>query len=166
MLDGTLSITSRSTAVDLRRRKSEVAVPDEPPSRVPRFSRNSWKGKPGAGAGGRDSRETRSRGFPQSHVTSNLDLGIQTADYGQGGGGACRNLEPGSNSFVLKILTSKPLGLKILQTNFANPAPVKIFKGGGGGGYPRKPALFPKRTRRKALIRTRSAKLFSAGFVT
>ena len=41
-------------------------------------------------------------------------------------------------SFKVKILTSNPYALKILQTIFANPAPVKAFSGGGGrGGTPR-----------------------------
>jgi hypothetical protein len=39
-------------------------------------------------------------------------------------------------SFVLNILTSKPLGLKILQSNFAKPAPVAAFeRGREGEGY-------------------------------
>ncbi|SPE22597.1 hypothetical protein SBA2_1000004 [Acidobacteriia bacterium SbA2] len=86
----------------------------------------------------------RALGFPQPNVTSNLDPRIQRADHGQGGGGARRNREPGSNSFVLKILTSKPLGLKILQTIFANPAPVAAFRGVGGGGVPLETRGFPK----------------------
>jgi hypothetical protein len=32
-------------------------------------------------------------------------------------------------------MTSNPLALKILQTIFANPAPVAAFKGWGEGGY-------------------------------
>jgi hypothetical protein len=72
-------------------------------------------------------------GFPQTRVTSDLDPGIQRADHGYGGGGARRNRVRGSNSFVLKILTSKPLALKILQTIFANPAPVAAFRGWEGG---------------------------------
>src|SRR5207302_3601023 len=38
-------------------------------------------------------------------VTSNLDLKIQTADYGQGGGGKHTNNARGRNSFGVKILT-------------------------------------------------------------
>jgi len=34
-----------------------------------------------------------------------------------------------SKSFVLKILTSKPFDIKILQTLFADPAPSKVFRG-------------------------------------
>src|SRR5208283_5500940 len=63
--------------------------------------------------------------FPQpNHVTSNLDLEIQKADHREGGSGTSSHAEKGRNSFVLKILTSKPLGLKILQAIFADPAPV------------------------------------------
>lgn len=76
------------------------------------------------------------RSFPQPDVTSDLDPKIQRADHRQGGGGAGRNRERGFNSFVLKILTSKPLGLKILQSIFANPAPVAAFRGVGEGGTP------------------------------
>jgi hypothetical protein len=54
----------------------------------------------------------------------------------KGGGGARRHPERGSNSFVVKILTSKPLGLKILQTIFVKPAPVAAFRGGQGEGVP------------------------------
>jgi hypothetical protein len=42
------------------------------------------------------------------------------------------------NSFVVNIMTSKPLALNILQTTFANPAPVKGFRGVGGRGVPPK----------------------------
>jgi hypothetical protein len=40
------------------------------------------------------------------------------------------------NSFVLKILTSKLFGIKILQTIYAGPAPSKTLRRYGGGGYP------------------------------
>ena len=39
-------------------------------------------------------------------------------------------------SFKVKILTSNPYALKILQTIFAAPAPVKAFRGWGEGGPP------------------------------
>jgi hypothetical protein len=42
------------------------------------------------------------------------------------------------NSFVLKILTSNLFAINILQTLFANPAPSKLFKGMGEGGYLKK----------------------------
>jgi hypothetical protein len=82
-------------------------------------------------------------GFPQARVTSNLDLEIQQADHRQGGGGMHKAGRNRRNPFVLKILTCKPLSLNILQGNSANPAPVKPFTGGGGGGYPQI-VVFPK----------------------
>ena len=54
---------------------------------------------------------------------------------------------PGQNSancFVVKILTSNPLALKILQRHFAKPAPVAAFRGGGGRGYPTPRHTSPK----------------------
>jgi hypothetical protein len=45
-------------------------------------------------------------------------------------------LQKARKSFKLKILTSNPYALKILQTIFAAPAPVKAFRGMGGGGVP------------------------------
>ena len=46
--------------------------------------------------------------------------------------------------FVIKILTSNSLGLKILQTLFAEPAPVKPFRGGWGEGVPPNSPFFPQ----------------------
>ena len=48
---------------------------------------------------------------------------------GQDPQGAC-------NVSVFKILTSTSYALKILQTLSAKSAPVKAFRGVGGGGYP------------------------------
>ena len=45
-------------------------------------------------------------------------------------------LQEAGKFFVIKILTSNPLGLKILQSIFVEPAPVKAFREGGGRGYP------------------------------
>jgi len=59
--------------------------------------------------------ETLPRFSTTQFVTSNLDLKIQKADHHQGGGDARRNRESGSNSIVIKILTSNPLPLKILR---------------------------------------------------
>jgi len=39
-----------------------------------------------------------------------------------------------SKSFAFKILTSNPFAIKILQSIFANPAPVKPFRWGWVGG--------------------------------
>jgi hypothetical protein len=47
-----------------------------------------------------------------------------------------------SNSFAVKILTSKSLRLNILQTILAEPAPVGAFRRGRGGGTP-KAVIFP-----------------------
>jgi hypothetical protein len=49
------------------------------------------------------------------NVTSNLDPEIQRADHRQGGGGAGTDREPGPNSFVIKILTSKLFEDRILR---------------------------------------------------
>jgi hypothetical protein len=98
----------------------------------------------------------RNSGFPQAHVTSNLDPQLQRADDGQGGGSIRRNREADPNFFVIKILTSNPLGPKILQGIFAEPAPVKAFKRVGGGGVPTKPPDFPE----TKLSRTASQSLF------
>jgi hypothetical protein len=70
--------------------------------------------------------------FPHADVTSNLDPEIQRADHRQGGGGIRRNRGADPNSFVVKILTSKPLGLKILQGIFAEPCQSRLPKGWGG----------------------------------
>jgi len=77
-------------------------------------------------------------------VTSNLDHKSQEADHRQGGGGTRNHREKVRKSFIVKILTSKPLGLKILQTLFANPAPLAAFRGWEGGGYTLKSKIFPE----------------------
>ena len=69
---------------------------------------------------GWDPIETLSRFSTHANVTSNLDLRFQRVDHCQGEGGMRESRRNGSNSFVIKILISKPLGLKILQTIFAN----------------------------------------------
>jgi hypothetical protein len=78
-------------------------------------------------------------------VTSNLALCKKKADHGQGVSGTSIIDKKANKSFVIKILTSKPLGLKILQSIFADPAPVNAFRGGGGGGYPKALPNLPKR---------------------
>src|SRR5271166_5498552 len=87
--------------------------------------------------------------FPHPNVTSDLAPKIQRADHRQGGGGASRNCHHGSNSFVVKILTSNPLALKILQSIFANPAPVAAFRRWEEGGTSEASDFSQKRTRRK-----------------
>jgi hypothetical protein len=101
-----------------------------------------------------------STSIPQPLVTPDLDPETQTADHRQGGGGARRNHELGPNPFVLKILTSKPLGLKILQTIFANPAPVAAFREGDGGGYPLNLAISQNGLAEKALVKAPRRKFF------
>jgi hypothetical protein len=55
----------------------------------------------------------------------------------------------GPKSLVFKILTSKLVAIRILQTLFVNPAPSKGFKDQGGGGYPPKAPMSAKpKTRR------------------
>jgi hypothetical protein len=55
------------------------------------------------------------------HLTSDLCIG---------------NSADPDKSFIINIFTSNPLQLKILQTLFANPAPVEAFRGDRGGGLP------------------------------
>jgi len=62
-------------------------------------------------------------------VTSNLAAHLKQADYRQGGGGIGSYRNRGPKSFDVKILTSKLFDIKILQTLFAGPAPVKAFEG-------------------------------------
>jgi len=59
-------------------------------------------------------------------VTSDLDPPCESEDDGQGGDGIGRRSRP-PKSFVIKIMTFNPQGLKILQTLLAKPAPVKPF---------------------------------------
>ncbi len=72
--------------------------------------------------------------FPQINVTSDLAPSSEKVDHCQGGGGARDSRKKSTKSFVVKIVTSKPLGLKILQRLFANPAPVVPFPGVREGG--------------------------------
>ena len=84
--------------------------------------------------------------FHKRGVTSALAPKIERADHGQGGGGGGEDSEKHRKSIVLKILTSNPLGLKILQTVFAEPAPVKAFRRCGEGGTPPSPPLSQNET--------------------
>ena len=79
-------------------------------------------------------------------MTSDLATKDKEADHGQGGGGTGKVPNEGCNFFIFKILPSNSYALKILQTLFAKPAPVKAFRGVGEGGYPLKPLRLPKRT--------------------
>ena len=118
-------------------------------ARVPHFSRSLREVGlliflPAATLGG--------RGIPQALVTSNLDPEIQRADHRQGGGGATKKRDRAPKSFIVKILTSNSLQLKVLQSIFANPAPVKPFRGRGDGGYPWNVDLFQIETGRRRLV--------------
>jgi hypothetical protein len=88
--------------------------------------------------------ESPSRQFPQLDVTSDLALHKKKADHRHGEWGAGAYLEKSPNSFVVRILTSNRYALKILQTLFAEPAPVKAFQRGKGGGDPDQVPKFPK----------------------
>jgi hypothetical protein len=82
------------------------------------------------------------------------------ADDFQGASGLLSRSPATSKFFVIKILTPKPLGLKILQSIFANSAPSKAFSGEGGGGTPR-PAHFSQiETTKTASSRTNHSLYF------
>src|SRR5579864_7449827 len=75
--------------------------------------------------------------FPEPDVTSALVPHHERADHCQSASSKNMSAQESPKSFVVKILTSKPLGLSILQTLFANPASVAASQRGGGGGYPK-----------------------------
>ncbi len=78
---------------------------------------------------------TSAKSFPTTpSVTSNLDFKIQTADYGLSGASRRRSGEPGPNPCVIKILTSIPLRLKILQTIVCGTRASQGFSRGWGEG--------------------------------
>jgi hypothetical protein len=69
-------------------------------------------------------------------MTSNLAAFTEQPDYGQGGGGIdeCRDNWP--KPFVINNLTSKFLGIKILQPLLQTPRQSRLSRGGGGGVHP------------------------------
>jgi len=78
-----------------------------------------------------------SRDFHSSIVTSNLASRLKKADHRQRGGSTRSDRENSCKSFVVKILTSNSLALRILRTIFCRPRAQQGFRGGGGeGGYP------------------------------
>ena len=79
-------------------------------------------------------------------MTSDLDAEFRKADHRHGEWAKRKISESRCNSIAFKILTSNPYALKILQTIFAEPAPVKAFRGGWGRGVPSNLADFPKST--------------------
>jgi hypothetical protein len=98
--------------------------------------------------------------FPQLNVTLVLALENKRADDCLGASGIRNPCGKCSNSFVFMILTSNFYGLKILQTIFAEPAPVKAFRRGGGGGIRRKRVGFPKPNVRKQRIFSTREEIF------
>jgi hypothetical protein len=58
------------------------------------------------------------------------------ADDCQGESGTDVTRQRTPKPFEIKILTPNPKALKILQSNFAEAAPVKALEGGGRGGTP------------------------------
>ena len=67
-----------------------------------------------------------------------------------------------SKFLVIKILTSNLFVLKILQPLFAKPAPVKPFRGAGGGGYTPAAEIFLKKTSPKLSPTSHSPNYFFA----
>ena len=98
--------------------------------------------------------------FHSRPVTSELAPTQKKADHGQGVSGTGIPLQEASKFFVIKVLTSNPLGLKILQSIFAEPAPVKTFREGGGRGVPLAFNVFPKRNCCRTSDRTPQANYF------
>jgi hypothetical protein len=88
-------------------------------------------------------------GISQLNVTSDLAHKKEKADHRHGEWGARASLQKACNSFVVKILTSNPYALKILQTLFAKPAPVKAFQRDTGRGVPTSIPKIPKMASRK-----------------
>jgi hypothetical protein len=97
-------------------------------------------------------------------VTSNLALHKKKADHGQGVSGISIIGEKANKSFVIKILTSKPLRLKILQSIFVDPAPVKAFRGWGGGGTLKSSPISQVETQSNAHAEHAISTIFSRNF--
>jgi hypothetical protein len=102
--------------------------------------------------------------FPQLNVTSDLAHKKEKADHRHGEWGARASLQKSCNPFVVKILTSNPYALKILQTLFAKPAPVKAFQRDRGRGVPTSIPKFPKWSRARTHNSTQSENIFSPEF--
>jgi hypothetical protein len=104
------------------------------------------------------------RSFPHARVTSDLDPEIEKAEDCHGESGRRQIHANGRNPFVLKILTSNPLALKILPAIFARPAPVKAFRGWGEGGYTPGSTGFPKLGNEKIARSAQDPTFFSHDF--
>ena len=85
-------------------------------------------------------------------------------DHCQGESGKRKNAAFALKSFVLKILTSNPLGLKILRTLFAEPAPGAALRGWGRGEGIQPSEVFPKLNSPKHSPKHQLQKFFRADF--
>ncbi|MFZ0761908.1 MAG: hypothetical protein WAM69_18330, partial [Candidatus Sulfotelmatobacter sp.] len=72
-----------------------------------------------------------------------------------------KHRDKGSKSFVVKILTSKLFDIKILRTLFADPAPVKAFRGWQEGGIPEKRRFSRNETASRATFECSFQSIFS-----
>lgn len=102
--------------------------------------------------------------FHSALVTSALAALVRSAEHGQGGGGVREPGQSSANCFVVKILTSNPLALTILQRRFAKPAPVAASRGGWGEGYPTPPHHSQNRTSPRKRFPQCSSNFFSGNF--
>jgi len=97
-------------------------------------------------------------------VTSDLARFSRKADHRQGVSGIRQGLKKARKLFEIKILTPNSYALKILQTIFAKPAPVKAFRGMGGRGYTSKRNVFPKRNPLKCWFQHAKRNIFLRSF--
>jgi len=95
-------------------------------------------------------------------VTSNFASQIKKADHCRRGGSTRTERRKRRKSIVLKILTCKLFAIKILQTLFANPAPIKPSEV-GGRGVP-SPPRFPKLRRAQHAVKTLHGNIMCGGF--
>jgi hypothetical protein len=100
-------------------------------------------------------------------VTSNLDLKTKQAEHCQGDSGSPTTNPVAPKAFVLKILTLKPLALKILRTTFCKCRASHGFQEVSGRGVSTEFVVVPKTERRRiGAISRHSGKylsLFSTG---
>jgi hypothetical protein len=94
----------------------------------------------------------KNRTFPQTVVTYNLASAPQSRDHKRRQADYGQRHQPAPKPCVIKILTSNPWRLKILQTLSANPAPVKPFKAQGGGGIPLQVSTSPSGNGTRAIF--------------
>jgi hypothetical protein len=77
-------------------------------------------------------------------VTSDLDAENKQAEYFQGASGRSTARDGTCKAFVLKILTFKPLALKILRITFCESRASRGFPQAGGRGVSTESASVPK----------------------